>query len=267
MKYKLNKEVYKSKLRSTKIEDKIKFHHYLVDILDVHNDHKALDLGCGHGHTLMYIAENLLQGEVIGVDIDEKVLAVAEKILSQKNLLDKVELIQGDLSKDLPFEKNSFDRIVSHNVLECIPDKIKFINNCYTLLKKDGILVISHSDFDTHVYNSSYDELTRNLVHNYSDTKQDWMETSDGMIGRRLNGIFKHTKFKRFTPLVYVMSNYKFQPLQYGFRIAQDIIKIARESNKFSDKEIEKWVNDLEMKDKNSEYFFSGNINLVIAKK
>lgn len=267
MKYQLNNEVYKSKLRSTKIEDKIKFHHYLVDTLGIHKNHKVLDLGCGHGHTLMYIAERLSSGKVVGADIDEELLAVAEKILSKRNLIDKVELIQTDISKALSFQKNSFDRIVSHNVLECIPDKVKFINNCYNLLKKDGILIISHSDFDTHIYNSSHNELTRRLIHNYSDTTQDWMETSDGMIGRKLNGIFKHTKFKKFTPLVYVMSNYKFHPLQYGYRIAQDIIKVAKESKRFTKKEIDSWVKDLETKDKNSEYFFSGNINLIVAKK
>ncbi len=81
------------------------------------------------------------------------------------------------------------------------------------------------------------------------------------------HGFFMHTKFKKLTPLIYVMSNYTFHPLQYGYRIAQDIIKVARESKFFNKEEIDMWVKDLETKDKASEYFFSGNINLIVAKK
>lgn len=267
MTYKLNPEVYKSKVRSTKIEDKIKFHSYLVDLMEIQNNHKVLDLGCGHGNTLMYIARKLTTGVAIGADIDEELLAVAEKLLSKDIKRGAVELIKADISKELPFQANTFDRIVCHNVLECIPDKVKFLNNCYNLLNKDGILVISHSDFDTHIYNSSNIELTRKLIHNYSDTTQDWMEVSDGMIGRKLNGIFKKTKFKKFDPVVYVMSNYQYEPLQYGYRIAQDIIKVAKDSKKFSDKEISNWSKDLEDKSKIGEYYFSGNINIIIARK
>lgn len=268
MKYKLDESVWKSKIKSVKTRDKVLFHKYLVDLATIESDHKVLDLGCGHGNTLLYIAEELSpEGKAIGVDVDESLLAVAEKLLISKIREGTVELVTGDLSAPLPFTKNSFDRIICHNVLECITDKISFINRCYDLLKKGGIIVMSHSDWDSQIYNSSYPELSRRLTHNYSDTTQEWMNDSDGTMGRKLGGIFKKTKFKKFLPKVYTMVNDKFSQKDYGYRIAQDIIKIAKESGNFTNKELKMWASDLKEKHKNSDYYYSSNINLIIATK
>lgn len=268
MKYKLDEEVYKSKLKSIKTHDKVLFHKYLVDLLNLKNNYKVLDLGCGHGNTLLYISEKLNQGgKVIGVDVDESLLAVAEKLLQTKINDGIVELVVGDLSKPLPFKKNSFDRIVCHNVLECITDKVKFINYGYDLLKKGGVMVMSHSDWDSQIYNSSYIELSRKILHNYSDTTQEWMKESDGTIGRKLGGIFKKTKFIKFLPKTFTMVNDKFKQEDYGYRIAQDIISVSKKSGKFTNKEIKMWVDDLKNKDKNLDYYYSSNINLIIATK
>lgn len=268
MNHKLDETVYNSKLRSIKTRDKILFHNYLVDLLNIQSDHKILDIGCGHGNSLMYITEKLgKEGKAVGIDLDECLLAVAERLLNEKIKKGSLELVAGDVSKQLPFKKDYFDGIICHNVLECIPSKITFINNCYDILKKGGTLVLSHSDWDTQVYNSSFPELSRKLVHNYADTTQEWMEVSDGAIGRKLNGLMQKTRFSTHTSKIYVMTNYQFKPREYGYRIAQDIIKIAKRSGNFSPQEIKKWVNDLKEKSNNSEYYYSSNINLAVATK
>lgn len=268
MNSKLNQKTYNSKLRSIKTRDKILFHKYLVGLLNIQSNHKILDLGCGHGNTLMYITEKLgMEGKAVGVDLDESLLAVAERLLSKKIKKNLLELIVGDISKRLKFKKDYFDGIICHNVLECIPDKVAFINNAYDILKKGGAMILSHSDWDTQIYNSSSPELSRRLVHNYADTTQEWMEVSDGTIGRRLNGIFKKTKFTTYTSKIYVMANYRFGPREYGYRIAQDIVRVAKQSGNFSQKEIKSWIDDLKEKSRNSEYYYSSNINLIVAIK
>lgn len=268
MKYRLNKTIYNKKLASIKTCDKIKFHNHLVDLLDVKLDSSVLDLGCGHGNTLLYIVEKLgSAGKVVGIDIDEQLLAVAEKILFKEIKNGKLELVLGDISKELPLKDSSYDRIVCHNVLECIPDKILFINNCYGVLRKGGVLIMSHTDWDSQIYNSSFTELSRKLSHNYADTTQDWMEASEGALGRKLNGLFKKTKFNRYCPEVYTLVNYEYSPKDYGYRIAKDITKVAKESKKFSLKEIQNWLNDLKKKDKKSDFYYSSIINIIVAKK
>ena len=63
------------------------------------------------------------------------------------------------------------------------------------------------------------------------------------------------------------MVNDKFSQKDYGYRIAQDIIKIAKESGNFTNKELKMWASDLKEKHKNSDYYYSSNINLIIATK
>lgn len=268
MQFALDKKTYKDKLRSYKIKDKIKFHRYLVDLLEIDKTDKILDLGCGHGQTLLYIANKLNKGgRVIGLDNDDKLLAVAEKVLKDVILEKKIELVKFDISKNLPFSAESLNKIVCHNVIECIPDKAHFIDECYRVLKKSGILIVSHTDFDTQIYNSSFPELSRSLVHNYCDTQQEWMEVCDGMIGRKLFSILKKSKFKDIKSKVYVMSNTSYKPLEYGYRIAQDIINVAKKSKKFSRTELNEWLEDLKDKDKKGEFFYSSNTYIVIARK
>jgi ubiquinone/menaquinone biosynthesis C-methylase UbiE len=268
MKYEFNKEIYKLKLKTLGTRDKVLFHKHLVDLLEIKSNHKILDLGCGYGNTLLYIAEKLnKEGRAIGVDIDESSLAVAEKILHTKISDGVIKLIKKDLSKPLPFKASFFDRIVCHNVLECIADNVAFINRGYGLLKKGGIMIVSHNDWDSQIYNSSYVELSRKLIHHYADTTQEWMRHSDGTIGRKLRGIFARTKFTHFSAETYTVVNDRFGERDYGYRIAQDIIKVAKGSGQFTSKELKMWLADLKEKDRHSDYYYSGNINLIIATK
>jgi len=268
MQFKLDKEIYRDKLKSSKIKDKIKFHQHLADLLDIKKSDKVLDLGCGYGQTLLCIAPRLgKNGKAVGLDIEESLLAVVERVLEDKISERKIELAKCDVSKKLSFPNDSFDKIVCHNVIECISDKVCFINECYRVLRKGGILVISHTDFDTQIYNSSFPELSRKLVHNYCDAEQDGMETSDGMIGRKIFGILNKSRFKNIELKIHVMSNTKYKPFEYGYRIAQDIVAAARKSKNFKEEELNKWLEDLKEKDKKREYFYSNNIYIVVARK
>jgi ubiquinone/menaquinone biosynthesis C-methylase UbiE len=239
-----------------------------VDLLEIKKSDKVLDLGCGHGHTLLYITQKLgKNGQAIGLDVGERLLAVAERVMKDEISNGKLELIKSNASKELPFPNGSFNKIVCHNVIECIPDKINFINECFRILKKNGILVMSHNDFDTQIYNSSFPDLSRKLVHNYCDTEQEWMETSDGMIGRKLSGIFHKTKFKNTEVKTYMVNNTKFNQFEYGYSSAYNIIDIAKKLKKFKPAELNKWLEDLKKKDKSGDYFYSINIYLIVAKK
>ena len=46
------------------------------------------------------------------------------------------------------------------------------------------------------LFNSSDEELTRNLIHNFAYTKQKWQEYSDGKMGRKIKKKKKKSVFK-----------------------------------------------------------------------
>lgn len=109
----------------------------------------VLDLGSGSGRDV-YIASQLVgpSGKVVGVDMTDEQLAVANKHLdyhAQKFGFANVEFKKGYLEnlKDLDLEPESFDVIISNCVINLCTDKEAVLNECLNLLKPGGELYFS----------------------------------------------------------------------------------------------------------------------------
>jgi SAM-dependent methyltransferase len=180
-----------------------------------------------------------------------------------------LELGQADLSDlPLPFGDNAFDRILCHNVIECVFNKIGLINDCFRVLKPGGLLLLSHHDFDTAVYNSEFVDLTRVLVNVFSDTKQAWQDTSDGQTGRKVSGLVTASHFgrpvKRGTLLI---EEYQYTPEAYGFRFSRWASEISFGAGRCSKEETLAWTSELEAKSKEGSYYFSICLMAAIGEK
>lgn len=95
-----------------------------------------LDLGCGRGWL-----SNLLSsyGKVTGIEPVKPVINHAKK------LFPTIEFLVGTSKTILDSKRNSFDFVVSSEVIEHIPDdeKDSFIEDIAELLKKDGFLILT----------------------------------------------------------------------------------------------------------------------------
>ncbi len=266
-KFQLDKNVYSNKLQAIKNKDSIALQQYLVDLLNLKKADSVLDVGCGHGHTLKYILKKLgKSGRATGLDSNEKLLAVTERVNHPDIASGRLELNLADASKRFPFPNSSYSKIISHNVLECVPNKVAHLNECYRVLKQGGTLVMSHTDFDTALYHSSHEKLTRKLLHNYADATQGWQETSDGKMGRKLFGLFQKSKFSQFEVDCYTTINTEYAPQTYGYDYSNWVASMAKK-NGFGKGNIKKWTRDLELLNKRKEYFFSINVYIIIAHK
>ena len=105
---------------------------------------RVLDLGCGSGRDV-YLLSQLVgkSGEVIGVDMTDEQLTVANKYqdfhsdtFGYKN----VSFLKGYIEHldKLNLEPNSFDVIVSNCVINLSPDKDAVLNGINLLLKEGG---------------------------------------------------------------------------------------------------------------------------------
>lgn len=95
-----------------------------------------LDLGCGFGRHLIYLAE---QGfNVKGIDISEEAIEMTKRKLREKKL--EAELLQEDM-KDLSFQNEEFDAVIAITVIghAIKPDIEKTINEIHRVLKEGGI--------------------------------------------------------------------------------------------------------------------------------
>lgn len=107
--------------------------------LDLQPGMRVLDAGCGTGNFEQFISEkNLPPVHVDAVDFSEGMLAKAAEKCAH---LDFVDFVQGDLGGRLPFDDDTFDRIVSINVLYAVPDWRATILELVRVLKPGGSLI------------------------------------------------------------------------------------------------------------------------------
>lgn len=105
---------------------------------------RILDLGCGSGRDAYALAQLVgPTGEVVGVDMTDEQLAVAEKhrsFHSDAFGYGNVRFLQGYIERldELDLEPGNFDVIVSNCVVNLSPDKDAVLRGVHRLLKDGG---------------------------------------------------------------------------------------------------------------------------------
>jgi len=97
---------------------------------------KVLDYGCGSGLNLEWLSFGAKK--VVGIDLSEKSLKIAKKIVLEKKL-DNVELISMDCEK-LEFPENSFDVIFDGGTFSSL-DINKALPELKRILKPGGFII------------------------------------------------------------------------------------------------------------------------------
>lgn len=99
-----------------------------------------LEIGCGSGHSLKYHADRNA-GELWGVDISQKQLENAEKMLSENNYFPK--LICAPMEEDCGIPKNYFDFVYSIYAIGWATDLDKVFQRISSYLKPNGMFIFS----------------------------------------------------------------------------------------------------------------------------
>lgn len=84
---------------------------------------RLLDLGCGSGRALAYLAQRRPDITAVGVDLAPNMLAFARELTQQEGLADRIRLVQADISQ-LPEEllAEPFDAVSTIWTLHHLPD-------------------------------------------------------------------------------------------------------------------------------------------------
>jgi len=109
--------------------------HEIYSSLEIQPGRKYLDAGCGTGNLTFEIKKHNV--EIIGMDYSENMLNKARE--KHKN----IPFYFGDLNKRLEYNDDSFDGIVSNNVLAYVKDLNFTIGEFYRILKPNGKLVLA----------------------------------------------------------------------------------------------------------------------------
>ncbi|MBA4383937.1 MAG: methyltransferase type 11 [Anaerolinea sp.] len=113
------------------------FKRYLIENAHLEPGQKVLDLGCGTGTLTVQMKQFLPLIDLTGLDGDQQVLSIAKG---------KAEVAGVDikwkhgLAFDLPFERASFDRVISSLMIHHLtaPNKRKAFQEVFRVLKPGG---------------------------------------------------------------------------------------------------------------------------------
>ena len=109
----------------------------LYSLLPVLAGKTVLDLGCGFGENcIRYVDKGAKR--VVGVDISEKMLAVAEA----ENAHENIKYLKMPM-EDIGELREHFDVVVSSLAIQYVEDYQGLVNNIYNLLNDGGVLVFS----------------------------------------------------------------------------------------------------------------------------
>lgn len=113
----------------------------MVSILKERKAQSVLDLGCGSGRHLVYLAKNGLK--VYGFDIAESGMEIAQKWLKENKL--SAEFKSGSIFEKLPYPDNFFDAIISTQTINhgMIEDIRKSIEEIERITKPGGLIFIT----------------------------------------------------------------------------------------------------------------------------
>lgn len=105
----------------------------LYELLDVRPGSRVLEVGCGGGAFLAFLEG--LGHPAVGIDILEDAVAAARKSVSSSRVL------QADAGR-LPFEDSSFDRLVTHHLVEHLSDLPSALADWGRVLAPGGVIAI-----------------------------------------------------------------------------------------------------------------------------
>lgn len=108
---------------------------------------KLLEIGCGTGASLVHLAHNFPQLELLGVDISPLMLAKANKRVGICGLSSSIQLQQLNIGQALPFPDDQFDYIWIESVLaiQTTANLLQLFSEIKRVLRPGGQLLMNET--------------------------------------------------------------------------------------------------------------------------
>jgi SAM-dependent methyltransferase len=206
-------------------------HARLATLADIRADGLVVaDLGCGDGRTVRkLLAHHPAPALVYALD---QAASLPDTLLHDERVRSRI----ADLDEPLPFEDQSIDRVVSLNVIEALADPAGFLRECYRVLRPGGRAVVAHSDFDTALFTSADDALTRQLVDRFVRLIPSWAQRADGFTGRKLPILAADSPFTVSSVHSWADPHRRFDSGSLAWKIAQGMLAAAADDPELLDR-------------------------------
>ena len=222
----------------------------------------VLDAGCGPGIDTIALGQLVgPTGKVVGIDLDEEMIAEALLAAEEAAVDGWVTHRQGDI-ESLPFDDGTFDACRAERLFQVLPAPIEPQHVCAELvrvLKPGGWLVALDADWGTWSMDSDDVDLERKLARILAEQLR-----PNGYAGRQFWRLFRRQGLVELTvevlPVHYLQSTYS--PIG-----GEWVHRQAVEAGIITQAEQERWRAGVEQADANNEFFATSSMVMVAGRK
>ena len=126
----------------------------------------VLDIGCGGGKFVKFIAGKINGGKAYGLDHSEAMIKLASRVNQEEINNGQVEIIQGSVAA-LPFDERKFDFITAFETIQYWPDLPDSLREVFRVIKSPGKFIIINQY--PHPGTKWYDRVKIKTHQQYSD--------------------------------------------------------------------------------------------------
>lgn len=114
---------------------------FLRDYSSQKNNLQILDAGAGYGQYSFWLNQRVPDADILAVDVKEEQVADSNNFFYAIGSAQKVKFVVDDLTKYK--SENTYDLVISVDVMEHILEDVQVFKNFYTSLKPGGMLLVS----------------------------------------------------------------------------------------------------------------------------
>ena len=250
-----NAEMATKQEQMARTRDMVRQRAEIMSVLSPAPGEAILELGSGNGILVRELIDTVgPDGRVVGLDASDAILDMARHICPEG------EFLRGD-AQNLPFKDETFDAVVTAQVLCFLEDVDRAISETYRVLKPDGRLVVLDTDWDTLIWQSDDPELMARVMNEYQAVY------TNAHLPRSLPSRLVKAGFSKIDVESYVVLNTSFGENTYARQTAEFAKSIMESSVDFTPEEQSAWLVNQEELARSGEFFFSLNRYLISGYK
>ncbi len=141
----------------------VRYFDDLVERLGIDEGTRVLDLGSGTGGPAIYMA-SMSGCHMTGLEVNEVGIEVAHRLVRNAGLEDRVAFVQAD-GMAMPFEDESFDVVISMNVMNVFEDKVALFREVRRVLRPGGTWAFLSGTF---AFDEGDDDIRERMARGYA---------------------------------------------------------------------------------------------------
>lgn len=230
------------------------------ELMHLQKGHQVIDLGCGPGIDTIPLAKFVGPGgQVIGIDIDNQMIAAANKKAKETGVAGRVMHEYAD-AMSLPYNSNYFDACRSERLFQHVLNPEKVLFEMYRITRPRGWVVVADTDHSTLSIDNSIVDIEWKIRRFRTE------KFRNGYVGRQLYRLFKQQNFVDIIVEIFPFFFTDYSLVRY-LALLDEVEHEAIAVNIITEEELQLWHANLKQADEEGTFFASISMMIVAGCK